>query len=215
MIKYDPNLKVYYSDKINNLGLFLAFGTRDLGDGRDIKNIKNFLTKNNVQYKNIIIPDQIHSNHIEVIDNVKEEVVKIYKTDGLITGKPGVVMTVITADCIPAVFVDKKSRKIGIAHLGKSGSMKKLNSKMIDKLLSLGSSTKDIVVVLGPGIGKCCYEINLLELNFNQLLEAGIPRENIDFFPFCTKCFNKRFYSLRHMRRDDFPRQFSLIVKST
>jgi len=93
-----------------------------------------------------------------------------------------------------------------------------------------GSSPTDIMVGIGPSIGPCCYEVgsevvtqvetifhtkkgyvdnessdgkayfNLWEANKKQLLQVGIPEENIEIARVCTYCNFDLFFSERHQR---------------
>ncbi len=243
MITYDEELRIYYSTKINDTKYFSAFGTRDFGDGRDIKSIKNFLKENDIEYKQIVTLDQIHSTNIAVLkDKANVGAERIEDTDGVIAQAKNTVLTTITADCLPLVFVDKKRGIIGISHQGWRGSLKRLAVKMIVRMVKLGSRKKDIIIAIGPGIGICCYDVdedryfefkeemeqysdrifsmrqgqrhlNLLLLNYLLLIDAGIKKENIDFFPFCTRCNKKRFFSLRGGKGRDRREMFNLVVK--
>ncbi len=244
MIKYDPNLKAFYSTLINDRNYFSAFGTREQGDGRDIKNISNFLSTNGINFERIITLEQIHSANVEVYDMVSEnEIERIEDADGVITELSNMALTAIAADCIPIVFADKESRLIGISHQGWRGTLKRLCLKMIKKFEEMGSKKENILIALGPGIGDCCYDIdtdryvefleefegyadkifslkhgrrhlNLISLNYLLLLDFGLKKENIDFFPFCTHCDKRRFFSARRKKKSNFERQFSLILKS-
>ena len=69
MIKYDSDLKIFYSTLINDDKFFGGFGTRYLGDGRRTDNIINFFNNNDITYKTIVIPDQIHSTNVAVFNS--------------------------------------------------------------------------------------------------------------------------------------------------
>lgn len=243
MIKYDPTSRIFYSTLINDGKYFSAFGTRELGDGKDVKNISNFLSTNGVNFEKIITLEQIHSANVENYEMISEKDVEtIDDTDGVITELDNVVLTVIAADCIPILFADKKRGLIGISHQGWRGSLKRLCVKMIKQLEGMGSKKENVLAALGPGIGECCYDIdndryidfleefegysdkifsmrhgkrhlNLMLLNYLLLLDSGVKKENIDFFPFCTHCDRQRFFSARRKKKSNFERQFSLILK--
>ena len=91
-----------------------------------------------------------------------------------------------------------------------------------------GSVPKDILVGMGPCIGPCCYEVgedvisefndlsvgkegfvkkrshdgrgylDLWKSNESQLLEMGIPEENIESSGICTCCNHSSFFSHRY-----------------
>jgi len=162
MIKYDNNLKIFYSSLINDDLYFSGFGTRALGDARrHPTNIINFLKNNKIDYQTLFIPEQIHSTNIEVFQKeTNESLVKVGETDGLITKDKGVILTVVTADCCPIIFSEEKAGIIGISHQGWRGSIKRMVQKMISKMIDLGAKIDQIKLAIGPTIGECCYDID-------------------------------------------------------
>ena len=241
MIKYDSDLKIFYSTLINDDKFFGGFGTRYLGDGRRTDNIINFFNNNDITYKTIVIPEQIHSTNVAVFNsNLIDNVERIPETDGVVTTDEKSILTVITADCCPMMFVEKKRGIVGVAHLGWRGSVKRMAQKMIKKIVEFGGKTKNIVVAIGPTIGQCCYDIederyyefleefdgytdkifhrhqgklhlNLALLNYLQTKEFGVPVKNIDHFPFCTSCDKKRFFSFRRDKKQDYGEMMSFV----
>jgi len=244
MIIYDSGSKIFYSTLINDDKYFGGFGTKALGDGRNIDIAINFAQTNIPDFKTIVIPEQIHSINVtnfsaNLIDNVE----RVSETDGLITNDTNSVLTVITADCSPIMFVEKKKGIVGISHQGWRGSVKRMAQKMVDKIIEAGGKKEDIFTAIGPSIGECCYDINddryyefveefdgyakkifhrhqgklhlnLALLNYLQIQEVGIPEKNIDHFPFCTRCDKKRFFSFRRDKKKDYGEMLSFIVKS-
>lgn len=244
MLVYDSDLKFFYSTLINDDRYFSGFGSRELGDGRNVDTAINFSQKNIPSFKTIVIPEQIHSTNIEVFSpNLIDNIEKIGETDGVITKDTGSVLTIMTADCVPMIFVDKKQGIVGISHQGWRGSIKRMGQKMVKKMVELGGNLKNIIVAIGPAIGDCCYDIederyydfleefngysdqifhrhlgklhlNLAKLNYLQLKELGIQTKNIDSFPFCTSCDKKRFFSFRRSHRDDYGEMLSFVVRT-
>lgn len=244
MIIYDPDLKFFYSTLINDEKFFGGFGTKTLGDGRNIDTAINFAQTNIPNFRTIVIPEQIHSVNVtnfsaNLIDNVE----RVTETDGLITKDANSVLTVITADCTPIVFVEKKQGIIGISHQGWRGSVKRMAQKMVNKIVEAGGKKENIFVAIGPAIGECCYDINddryyefveefdgyakkifhrhqgklhlnLTLLNYLQLQDIGVPENQIDHFPFCTRCDKKRFFSFRRDKKTDYGEMLSFVVKS-
>ncbi len=243
MITYDSNLKIFYSTLINDDRFFGGFGTRELGDGRKTENIFNFFQTNWPNFKTIVIPEQIHSTNVSVFNsNLMDNIERVSETDGIITQDSNSALTVITADCSPVMFVEKKQGIIGISHQGWRGSVKRLGQKMIKKIIELGGKKRDIFIAIGPSIGQCCYDVederyyqfveefdgyadkifhrhqgklhlNLSLLNYLQVKEIGVPTKNIDHFPFCTRCDKKHFFSFRRDKKQDYGEMFSFVVK--
>ncbi len=245
MIVYDPNLKIFYSDLINDQIFFSGFATKALGDGRKLANVFKFFKEINLDLKTLVYCRQIHSTNIQIVSLEKDyylNTLRIEDNDGLLTKQSKIVLLVLTADCSPIIYVDKKTKIIGISHQGWRGSIKKMTQKMIDKMLVMGAKVKNIKVAIGPTIGQCCYSIsedryyqfreefdgysdkifrytnnqwhlNLILLNYLLLIEKGVEKKNIDFFPFCTKCDKKRFFSFRRDKSDDYGEMFSFIIR--
>jgi len=243
MIIYDSDLKTFYSTLISDNNYVSGFGTKDLGDARYVENIVNYFSGSYISYKKIVTLEQIHSVNIAVFTPlVTDQLEKINETDGVITKESQTILTVKTGDCIPIVFVDKKNKVIGISHQGWRGSVKRMAQKMIERMIEAGSLKKEIVVAIGPSIGDCCYNIeedryysfleefdgysakifhrrggklhlNLPLLNYLLLIEAGIEKKNIDFFPFCTRCDKHRFFSFRRDKKQDYGEMISFVMK--
>ena len=244
MIKYDNNLKIFYSSLINDDLYFGGFGTKALGDGRKTNLIFDFFKKNNFSFKKVVILEQIHSTNIVFFESNSYNVLeKITDTDGVITKEKKVILVVRNADCLPLVFVEKETGLIGISHQGWRGSIKRMAKKMVDKMVELGGKKEKIIVGFGPAIGQCCYHIdeeryyqfkqefdgysdkifsypqgkiflNLSLLNYLLLLNEGVSEKNIDFFPFCTKCDKNRFFSFRRDNKKNYGEMFNFIFKN-
>lgn len=243
MILFNPDLKIFYSTKINDNQYLAGFSTRAPGDARDSRVIFRLLDQNKIAYKKLAVPDQIHSVNIQFFDAGEGPILaKIADTDGVVTDAYDTVLSVRTADCLPLIFADKKLGVIGISHQGWRGSLKKMALKMVDVFVQKGSRRQDIVVAFGPAIGACCYDVNddryyqFLEifdgysdkifhlekgkkhlnlplLNYLQLLDDGIKKEQIDFFPFCTKCDKERFFSFRRDQKKNQGHMFNFVLK--
>lgn len=184
------------------------------------ENIKIFITTklwNNYypfDYK-IYSLKQIHSN--KIIEVKKEDFSK-KEGDGLFTFEKNIFLEVKTADCFPIFIFDKNL--IMALHVGWRGAKEGIIEKGIEIFKERGDF-KNIKIVLGPGIKKCCYEIkkdvavffeNFLEKKnekiyldlekfiIHNFLKEGIKKERIFLFPYCTSCKNDIFYS--HRKKD-------------
>ena len=82
------------------------------------------------------------------------------KGDGLMTGEPGVLLGVQTADCIPVLVADRKRRAVAAFHAGWRGTVERIVEAGIGRMrLEFGSRPEDLIAAIGPGIGPCCYAI--------------------------------------------------------
>lgn len=231
MIIYNNEHKYFYSSLINDKNYIGGFNTVFSDD-------TSFLSES---YK-VTSAVQGHTTNIEVIENADKQI-QLNNVDGLITTLPEHVLTVYTSDCVPVIFTDKVHGIVGISHQGWKGTYDGMVSKMLKTMISLGAGIKTTYVAVGPAIGGCCYEIygermelfrskfgrfwdtiyirsgnthnlNLAHLNYLLAAEAGVPKENIDYFPFCTKCDDKRFHSFQREGKGKTGRMINFIGKT-
>jgi hypothetical protein len=82
------------------------------------------------------------------------------KGDGLMTGEPGVLLGVQTADCIPVLVADRKRRVVAAFHAGWRGTVHRIVEAGVGRMrLDFGSRPEDLIAAIGPGIGPCCYAV--------------------------------------------------------
>jgi YfiH family protein len=103
---------------------------------------------------------QIHSNLVRVVcaeDAVRE---RPWKADGIMTGEPGMLIGIQTADCIPVLVADRKRRVVAAFHAGWRGTVKRIVEAGIGRMrVEFGSRPQDLVAAIGPGAGPCCYAV--------------------------------------------------------
>lgn len=136
--------------------------------------------------------------------------------DALLTGEPGVTVSVRTADCFPVLLVDMHHHVVAAVHAGWRGTAEGVVVAALRQMRAeFGTNADDISAAIGPGIGACCYEVgeevarrfglaqagrvDLAAENQRQLMHAGVPRESISLAGVCTFC-DPRFYSWRRDR---------------
>lgn len=76
--------------------------------------------------------------------------------DAAYTDQPGVVLAVMTADCLPVFFASRDGREIGVAHAGWRG----LEAGVLEATLNrFDAPVSEIVAWLGPAIGPAVFEV--------------------------------------------------------
>lgn len=173
------------------------------------------------------IANQTHSNHIEVITqhtNRGWETLHsaIENCDAMISNQKNIVLSMLTADCVPILLFDTKQQVIASVHAGWKGTKGKIVLKTVEKMIQdFHSEPKDILAGIGPAIGRCCYEVGedvakhffeypqaydkiadkyMLDLpliNQEQLLSVGLDIHNIEMSDICTSCHVEKFFSYR------------------
>ena len=100
---------------------------------------------------------QIHSDLIHLVSEAPKHPLA---GDGLITNTPGILLAVLTADCLPVIVVDPKKRAVGVFHAGWRGTVKRIVEKGIGEMRRhFGSDPAQLRAVIGPGIRNCCYQV--------------------------------------------------------
>jgi YfiH family protein len=102
---------------------------------------------------------QIHSSvlHLAAGDSALDP---LCKGDGLMTDRPGLLLGIQTADCIPVLVADRKRRVVAAFHAGWRGTVKRIVETGVGRMrLELGSQPEDLIAAIGPGIGPCCYAV--------------------------------------------------------
>ena len=81
---------------------------------------------------------------------------QIVEADASWTATPGIACTVMTADCLPALFCDRAGTRVAAAHAGWRG----LAAGVLEAAAhSLNVEPDDILVWLGPAIGPAVFEV--------------------------------------------------------
>ena len=100
---------------------------------------------------------QVHSDIIHCVDALPESQ---SDGDGLITARPGLLLAIQTADCLPIILADPKHKAVGVFHAGWRGTLKRIVEKGVGQMrLHFGSRPRDLKAAIGPGIHGCCYTV--------------------------------------------------------
>ena len=135
------------------------------GDDPDCvrENYRRFCAAIGADVTGIVMTGQVHGAEIRTAspELIKPDVCVPtgYDCDGLITDRPGLVLTVFTADCIPVLLYDPVLRVIAAVHAGWRGTAQDIAGKAVDKMQrDYGCQPEHILAAIGPGISQCCFE---------------------------------------------------------
>ncbi|SFC32607.1 conserved hypothetical protein [Alkalibacterium subtropicum] len=146
-----------------------------------VEDVDRLLTEMNIGPKEIYTGQQMHTDHVEVVDGRNGEAFvygKTFKeTDGLITAEPNVALLIKYADCTPIVLFDPKKRVQAAVHSGWRGTVKQISVKAIEKMEeAFGCNRQDLLVYVGPSIDQDNYEVG------TEVYEAFSEVRNRDDF---------------------------------
>ncbi|MDU8909679.1 peptidoglycan editing factor PgeF [Aestuariicoccus sp. MJ-SS9] len=162
------------------------------------------------------------------------------RADGLVSNISGLALAVLTADCQPVLFADRRAGVVGAAHAGWRGALDGVLERTVEAMETLGATPANIRAVIGPSISQRAYEVgpefldtfladdpgnarffagsagdrvhfDLPAFGLHRLRQAGVEAE---WTRHCTYSDPERFYSYRratHAREADYGRLISVI----
>jgi YfiH family protein len=142
----------FEDEKVLNLG-FTDWDTRE----NVLENRRRFQTAAGAPDLPLVALKQFHSDVIHVFDTAPTDPCS---GDASITNRPGLLLAIQTADCVPILLVDPKKRAIAAIHAGWHGTLARIAAKTIGKMqMHFGTNPRDLLAAIGPSIGPCCYEV--------------------------------------------------------
>jgi YfiH family protein len=129
--------------------------------------------------------------------------------DALVTTKPGLVLTMMVADCVPIALYSPPAHVAAAVHSGWRGTVVRVTQAAVEAMVELGAAPQDIVAGLGPAVAPDRYKVgpevmeaavecfggdtddvlrasgdetwlfDLWEANRRILVEAGLDMDNI------------------------------------
>lgn len=139
--------------------------------------------------------------------------------DGMVTAKKEVGLLIRHADCQGTIFYDPVHQAIANVHCGWRGSVANIYKETIKEMGKLyGTDPEDLIVCIGPSLGPQAAEFkhykeelpkdfwpfqvkplyfDFWEISRMQLVEAGVPKEQIEVAEICTYSSERDCYSYR------------------
>jgi len=146
------NIKYFQSDLLRNNNFKHAFFTKRSNKNEPIELQNQLNLTSNIHYLK-----QIHSNKVLLVNNTLNLKSKI--ADSLITRDKHQSLWIYTADCLPILIADIKTRNIAACHSGLKGLKKQIISKTLKKLEGIGSKKNDLIFAIGPYIKGDKYQV--------------------------------------------------------
>lgn len=141
--------------------------------------------------------------------------------DAMITADRDTALLVRTADCGTVLIADTVKKVIAAVHSGWRGTSLGIIKNTISRMISdYGCAAENIIAAAGPSICSKCFlahepvysqfdkkylthypdgraGVDLRAKMLDDMLESGIPSDNIDFAPMCTCEQSELFFSHR------------------
>ncbi|PNP97038.1 peptidoglycan editing factor PgeF [Sphingobium sp. SA916] len=125
----------------------------------------------------LVTVHQVHSPDVVTV-TAPVEADERPAADAMVTDRPGLILGILTADCVPVLFADASAGVVGAAHAGWKGALGGVTDRTIDAMEALGAARDRIACAIGPCIGRSSYEVTL---DFAERFAAA-DAENDRFF---------------------------------
>ena len=208
-------------------------------DAKNEDDLFKTFSKDEFNLINLTRNSQIHSSIVNKID--EKNIGQRIDGDALISNVKEVPLLILTADCVPVVIIDPKNKAIGVAHAGWRGTYDKICKNTIDEMIkNYKSNPEDLICVIGPSIGPCCYEVSkdlvekfntnlanhagefdiikddkyfldLWKIDELTLKDCNVKDENIINLQICTNCNHDKFYSYR--KHNKTPKRIGTMIQ--
>ncbi|MDQ6785722.1 MAG: peptidoglycan editing factor PgeF [Acidobacteriota bacterium] len=174
---------------------------------------------------------QVHGDAVKTVKNLNEAKDGNGKFDAIVSNLENILIGVKTADCVPILLGDEKTRAFAAVHAGWRGTVQSIARKSVEKMRAeFGTRTEDLTCAIGAAATCKNYEvgqevidafrenfpnsknlftatrerhalINLHLANREQLVSAGVSPEKIFVAPFCTMERTDLFFSYRKEKK--------------
>lgn len=94
------------------------------------------------------------------------------EADALVTGIPGLVLGVLTADCAPVLMADPEAGVVAAAHAGWKGALGGVLEAALAGMAVMGARSERVRAAIGPCIGPASYEVGD---DYRKQFEAADP----------------------------------------
>jgi YfiH family protein len=142
-----------------------------------------------VAHNRALLTSRLHTQpawlkQVHGIDVVEASPAEVQQADASWSQTPGVACTIMTADCLPALFCNRQGTQVAAAHAGWRGLASGVLEAAVD---SFADAPSEILVWLGPAIGPQAFEVgpevrDAFIATHAETIEAFVPSVNAGKF---------------------------------
>jgi YfiH family protein len=160
---------------------------------------------------------QVHGAEVGVVVARPTGLEIVPDRDGHATRRPGALLGVTVADCVPVFIVAPERRAVAVVHAGWRGTAAGVLERALERMISaFCGDPGDSFVHLGPAICGLCYEvgpevfeamgetapprpspIDLRRLLAERAVGSGVPASHVSRSSHCTRCTGSALFSHR------------------
>lgn len=188
------------------------------------------------RFDELVSATQVHGSRIYEAYPAKEperphgeapSLLRLTGYDGFFSRRPGTLLTVAVADCVPALLYAPDAGAVALLHAGWRGIAAGILAAALDRMEAAGIRPEALSAWWGPAVGPCCYQVGEEVVEALQATEAGRTAESwvrsspegarvdlrealsrqaeargmrpssIRVSPYCTSCTPELFFSHR------------------
>lgn len=154
--------RLLWSPMLGILGLVAGFTTRAQGSMAGSKHPLEEQAANRAAlaarlgFDEVVRVKQVHGRDVVHVTRASDP----WPTaDALWTDRPGVLLGIAAADCVPVLVADPRG-PIGAAHAGWQGTSLGVAGALVEAMVEGGAARERLVAAIGPSIGPCCYTVD-------------------------------------------------------
>jgi YfiH family protein len=171
-------LQLLVCEPLEHLGFKNAFSTRlggvsslpshslSLGNFRQdsreniMENRRRFLTALGASDWTLVTASQVHSADVRSVQDELDARREPSSCDALTSNISRTLLAVQTADCMPILLVDERSRAFAAVHAGWRGTLARIVSRTLERMqLTYDTRPENVCAAFGPAIAACCFEV--------------------------------------------------------
>lgn len=188
------------------------------------------------RFDGLVSASQVHGSRIYEADRAAAPespppegpfLVRLAGYDGFFTRRPGILLTVGVADCVPALLYAPDAGAVALLHAGWRGIAAGILPAALDRMGDAGIRPEALLAWWGPAVGPCCYpvgeevveairrtdagraidtwvrgssegpRVDLRGALSRQAEARGLRPSSIRVSPYCTSCSAEHFFSHR------------------
>ncbi len=97
-----------------------------------------------------------HGTRIAVVTGPNQD---CGEADGMLTDRPGLLLAIATADCVPVLLARADGREVAALHAGWRGAQAGIVDAFAGLVRARGGDPGDWLAAVGPAAHPCCYEV--------------------------------------------------------
>jgi YfiH family protein len=146
------------SGPYESLNLSLSVGD---DPGRVLENRRRLATAFGADLGDFVFARQVHGAGVRVVTDADRGAgaYPLDDADALVTASPGVVLAILTADCVPIVLHDPVAGVLACVHAGWRGTVAGVTAAALAAMQRLGARPADVTAGIGPAIGADRYQV--------------------------------------------------------